>query len=187
MHAVAAPVTRLVESWGPGGAAGGRWDDELQDLLRRGILSGYALLLPQGACLVSQGVLRRLFQGTPPHPAGAAAPPPDGLMTHINAAVMPPGARVTAREWTRRVTGASLLACLTRGRYGTLQSFWLLGQQLHVVRRGGYSLCALSRGRALGLCVSQLPFGVLVATFDRGVLPQAATLEVERICDSFRS
>jgi len=45
---------------------------------------------------------------------------------------------------------------------------------------------AISRRRALGLCIHKLPFGVLVTIFGRDQLPQAIIPHVERICSQLR-
>jgi len=64
--------------------------------------------------------------------------------------------------------------------------FHLCGERAVVVRQEEALIQALSRGRRLGVLVSNLPLGVLVSTHGRSRLAQEVVPALERACEALR-
>ena len=66
------------------------------------------------------------------------------------------------------------------------QAFNLLDQRAVVFKQTPCDVYAISRRKQLGLCVNNLPFGVLVSVFQKPHLPQTVIPRLEKLCSSFR-
>mmetsp|Transcript_13928 Transcript_13928/g.30092 ORF Transcript_13928/g.30092 Transcript_13928/m.30092 type:complete len:152 (+) Transcript_13928:136-591(+) len=69
----------------------------------------------------------------------------------------------------------------------TKDSFIVLGNKVLVVHNTCTSLYALSKGRTVGIAAAQLPFGVLLVTFNRRTHLPVAVSHLERCFQRLRS
>uniref|UniRef100_A0A6A0A5X2 Uncharacterized protein n=1 Tax=Haematococcus lacustris TaxID=44745 RepID=A0A6A0A5X2_HAELA len=67
-----------------------------------------------------------------------------------------------------------------------LQPVEFAGQKLQVIRSNSAEVYYLAPGRALGLAVLQLPWGVLLATWPRSTLPPLAVSALEQVAARLR-
>lgn len=63
----------------------------------------------------------------------------------------------------------------------------ILGHKAIVYRQTPCNIYAISRRKQLGVCINNLPFGVLVSVFQKPQLPQTVIPVLERICSKFRA
>ena len=63
----------------------------------------------------------------------------------------------------------------------------ILGHKAIVFKQGPCNIYAISRRRQLGVCINNLPFGVLVSVFQKPQLPQTVIPMLEKICSNFRA
>lgn len=63
----------------------------------------------------------------------------------------------------------------------------ILGQKLIVYKQTNCDIYAISRRKSLGLCLNNLPFGVLISVFEKPVIPQTAILKLEALCSKLRA
>jgi len=61
------------------------------------------------------------------------------------------------------------------------------GDKFITIRRTECALHAFTSGRRRGLCVHNLPMGLLLVVFPRSQLPQQVVPLVEKFCDGLRS
>ena len=66
------------------------------------------------------------------------------------------------------------------------QAFNLLEQKAIVFQQTPCDIYAISRRKQLGLCVNNLPFGVLVCVYCKPYLPQTVIPRLEKLCSLFR-
>lgn len=65
--------------------------------------------------------------------------------------------------------------------------FTLLQQKAFVFKQTACDVYAITRRKQLGLCLNNLPFGLLISVFQKPQLPQTVVPKVEAICMSLRS
>lgn len=65
-------------------------------------------------------------------------------------------------------------------------AFNIAGNHAVVFKKTESDLYAISKHRMLGVCVNALPFGVLITTYARPMLPQVVVPKVQRIADRLR-
>ena len=63
----------------------------------------------------------------------------------------------------------------------------LLGQKLIVYKQTDCDIYAIGRRRSVGLCLNNLPFGVLVSVFEKPIIPQIAIPKLEALCTKLRA
>eukprot|EP00873_Tetraselmis_striata_P018585 jgi/Tetstr1/438849/TSEL_027358.t1 len=131
-----------------------RWDAPLQDLLRSGLLTGYALITSQGSLELATGVLEAEFGGASSALLNEKAQQFVGLFPPPSDQPPPP--------------------------------FELCGHKAVVLRQEERAIQALSRRREVGVCVNNLPVGVLVCTYGPPHWAQQVVPAVERCCDALR-
>ena len=133
------------------------WDARMRQLLQDGVISGYALLSKSGSTQVAAGVLSRAHKQA--GDVGSAESPSMQMHQFADA--------------------------FSHSRPPPL-AFRVAGQNAVVFRRTDCDILAISFRRQLGLCVHALPFGILVCTYSRGMLPQEVVPKVLRVCDVLR-
>ena len=67
------------------------------------------------------------------------------------------------------------------------QAFSLLGHKAIVFKQTPCDIYAIARRKQLGLCLNNLPFGVLISVFQKPQLPQTVIPQLEAICASLRA
>lgn len=65
-------------------------------------------------------------------------------------------------------------------------AFVLLGQKVIVYKQTPCDMYAISRRKQLGLCLNNLPFGLLISVFKKPQLPQAVIPKLESACSLLR-
>lgn len=65
--------------------------------------------------------------------------------------------------------------------------FTLLQQKAIVFKQTACDVYAITRRKQLGLCLNNLPFGLLISVFQKPQLPQTVVPKLEAICMSLRS
>ena len=67
------------------------------------------------------------------------------------------------------------------------QVFTLLGYKAIVFKQTPCDVYAIARRKQLGVCLNNLPFGMLVSVFQKPQLPQTVIPQLEAICASLRA
>ena len=67
-----------------------------------------------------------------------------------------------------------------------VEAFTLLGQKVIVFKQTPCDMYAISRRKQLGLCLNNLPFGLLISIFHKPQLPQTVIPKLETVCRSLR-
>ena len=66
------------------------------------------------------------------------------------------------------------------------ETFTLLNQKIIVFKQTACDVYGISRRKHMGLCLNNLPFGLLISVYQKPYLPQTVIPKLENICASLR-
>ena len=66
------------------------------------------------------------------------------------------------------------------------ETFTLLNQKIIVFKQTACDVYGISRRKHMGLCLNNLPFGLLISVYQKPCLPQTVIPKLENICASLR-
>lgn len=66
------------------------------------------------------------------------------------------------------------------------ETFTLLNQKIIVFKQTACDVYGIGRRKHMGLCLNNLPFGLLISVYQKPYLPQTVIPKLENICASLR-
>ena len=67
-----------------------------------------------------------------------------------------------------------------------VETFTLLNQKIIVFKQTACDVYGISRRKHMGLCLNNLPFGLLISVYQKPYLPQTVIPRLENICATLR-